>query len=313
VPRGDDKDVALARSLGRLLARTFEGAVYDPQEDSIVFSSAGARRFRRPRGEERLAVLKLLWVLPSRPGPETPARFLDSLRALPEARPTRFGTFEPLQGRLPPHDGSPFVAQWEEEIEKPGGSFFWKARGPFFGGSVYFPAGSWPPREIPRRARKVSQINIEVDSRALQQPAWREGIADLFQQTAVGIGAVYGAAYLEGGWIVGGRSLWADGMLATEWDFNIVYGEWHGLPPAASWLTWFGRVYRNKVKTALTDRTTQVGDGLLLRVGDEPRLPAEIGSDYPELPQDVVWHYRNEPIAKDRDTPRETAVWLPKF
>jgi hypothetical protein len=85
------------------------------------------------------------------------------------------------------------------------------------------------------------------------------------------------------------------------------------LPPAASWLTWFGPAYRNKVKKALGDRADTLGNGLLLRVGDEPRLPAEIGPDYPELPEQLLWRYPDEPSIKEKDTPRATAAWLPKL
>lgn len=323
---GDDKDIALGRSLARYLAEEFEGAVLDPQRDAIVFSSAGTRRFRRPQGEERISILEMKWVLPPRPGPEIAERFLDALRVVPEARPRQFGDYEPLQGRLQPDDDTPFVAEWEEQLaEGPGrlGSFFWKAGSPFYGGHVFFPSLRFPTEG---RVRRVSQIEMEVDSRALQQTRWREGIVDLFQETALGLEAVWGAAYLSREWLTRGRSLWADGSTeeATEWDLNILGGEWHGLPPAASWLTWFGPAYRAKVKKALGDRATTTGTGLFLRVGDEPCLPAEAKPDYPELPEELLWHRIDDPSLEEtnphiRTYPppsaraRATAAWLPKL
>jgi hypothetical protein len=313
---GDEKDVGLGRSLARCLAQEFEGAVHDPQSDSVVFSSAGTRRFRRPQGEERISILEMKWVLPPRPGPEIAGRFLESLRVLPEARPRQFGDYEPLQGRLPPDDDAPFIAQWEAELAARG-SFFWKAGSPLYGGSVSFPdiRSGHAGRAIP-----VSEINMDVDSRALEQTPWREAIVDLFQQTALSVEAVWGVAYVEDGWLAKGRSLSfpVSSFKLTDWDLNVLCGEWHGLPPAASWLTWFGPAYRTKVKSALGDRATTIGTGLFLRLGDEPRLPAEI--NYPSLPEELLWHRIDDPNPTERDVypppsarARATAAWLPKL
>lgn len=316
---GDEKDIALGRSLARYLAREFEGAVLDPQTDSIVFSSAGSRRFRRPQGEERIAVLEMNWILPPRPNAEIAGRLLDALRVVPEARPRRFGTYEPFQWRLLPDDDAPFLAQWRESAES-GDSFYWKAGSPFYGGSAWFPR---PRAPIDGRAKQVSQIRVDVDGRALQQTRWREGIVDLFQQTSLAIEAVWACAYLEGEVIAKGRSLWYDtrSQDATEWDLNLGRG-WQGLPPAATWLTWFGPAYRAKVKNALGDKATPVGKGLFLRVGDEPRLPRDIKSEYPKLPEELLWHRigtLEQPNPRARQYPppgayeRTTAPWLPKL
>jgi len=310
---GDEKDIGLGRSLARYLAREFEGAVHDPQADSLVFSSAGARRFRRPQGEKRISVLQMKWLLPPRPEPGTAGQFLDALRVVPEARPKRFGDFEPFQGRVPLDDDSPFVAQWEEVLaRRPGsfGSLFWKAGAPFYGGAVSFPN---PRALIEPGQRQVTQVRMDVDGRALHQPRWREAIVDLFQQTAVGIEAVWGAAYLEDGWLARGRSLWADSKLVHAWEFNIVGNVWHGLPPGVSWLTWFGPAYRAKVETALGDRGTRIGTGLFLRIGDEPSLPATIQSSFPELPDELLWHYLDDSSPKGKNAPKSTAAWLPKL
>ncbi len=106
----------------RALAERFQGAVYDPQEDAVLWPRRSAKRWAAPAGEERIRVVDLDWYLPGRPDRELAGRLLALLRATcPEALPRRYGDYEPLQHRL--EDGElGFVDFWR-------GTRRWASRG----------------------------------------------------------------------------------------------------------------------------------------------------------------------------------------
>ena len=72
-------------------------------------------RYVAPAKDERIRLVGLDWFLPaSRGSTDTATTLLLLLRKVcPEALPTRFGTFEPLQHRLDSNDES-FLKMWEE-------------------------------------------------------------------------------------------------------------------------------------------------------------------------------------------------------
>jgi hypothetical protein len=153
-------------------------------------------------------VLQLTWNLPPRREASTAERFLELLRVAAESRPTRFGAFEPLQGRLSSDDDAPFVALWSELLEvEHGDEMFWTSTPPFFGGSVFFP--DWREDEVLESVERVIGLDLSVDGRALADERWREIIVDLFVRIADGLDAVYAAGYVEADWIAKAGRLWA--------------------------------------------------------------------------------------------------------
>ena len=108
----------------------------------------------------------------------------------PEALPTRFGTFEPLQHRLDSNDES-FLKMWEEvsNVEY-GDLFFWSAKRPCFGGNISFPDKRDKFR--PPGAERSIHLSMDFDKRALHaDAAWCETIVQLFVELARKLKAFY--------------------------------------------------------------------------------------------------------------------------
>lgn len=288
----DNQDRALARGLAREVARTCRGAAYDPQARAFVFSSSGTRRFRASREDERISVLTLLWALPPLRDPSVADGFLAAVRHVPEARPTRFGTYEPLQGRLALTDDQPFVAAWRDELTSDsGGSLIWKGTRPFLDGSVSFP--DWRRRAPDsRRIDQVAKITLQLDGRALDDSAWRDETVELFLQVAVRLAAVHAVGYLEHGYINRGRTLWTDSQTEHTREFIYPRGFWNGLPRAPSWLTWFGPAYADQSRNSLGDTARPVADGLLLQLGARPQTREHLENTYPTIPEHLLVRVR---------------------
>jgi hypothetical protein len=292
-----ERDLTRARSAGTKLALAFRGALYDPQEGTVIWPRGKPKRYVRPTGEERIRLVKLEWFCPSSVAEGGAERFLGTLRRFcPEAVPTRFGFYEPMQGRLDPGDDSPFIAAWSEaRVTEHGDWFFWDACSPCFGGSVSFP----DRREtLARESGEVVQVHppgsgramrlrADFDGRALQSDArWCETVVRLFIALAQEMPAFYGAGYVERDWVVRGRRLYgADG--STESLFLQRSRWWCGLPPKPTWLSWFGGPYVSLIADALPG-AERVNDGLFLRAGPEPMDADELAGRMPPIPQELL-------------------------
>ena len=138
------------RSLARRLAQEHEGAAYDPQEDAVFFPRGRPKRV--PAGKaEKTSIVRLEWYVDAERWAQAPAALLSAIaRRCPEALPTRYGVFEPPQGRYDPAAPDAFTALARDD------SAFWFASRPFFGGTL-----------VPARARTPGRLGVEVDWRVL--------------------------------------------------------------------------------------------------------------------------------------------------
>ncbi|HYH88529.1 MAG TPA: hypothetical protein VEX67_04815 [Solirubrobacteraceae bacterium] len=263
------------RSLARRLAQEHEGAAYDPQEDAVFFPRGRPKRV--PAGKaEKTSIVRLAWYLDAERWAQAPGVLLHAIeRRCPEALPTRYGVYEPPQGRYDPTAPDAFTALARDD------SSFWFASRPFFGGD------SSPPE------RGTGKLAVQVDWRVLDtDPRWRETVVDLFAGAASALGAFYAEAWVEPGWEVSRNNrLWITAGRKTRGS-ALGRDGWEGLPAEPAWLTWFGGRYCEPVAAALAEATPRrrrlLGrpapppsvdarpEGLLVRLGEQPRakLPA---------------------------------------
>ena len=273
-----------ARKLGRRLAKLNEGAAYDPQED-VVFYPRG-RPKRVPAGKpERTSIVRLEWYVPAEHWADAPAALVRTLaRRCPEALPTRYGDFEPLQQRYEAGRPEEFLAFIEATQDT---WTFWMSSRPSFGGHAH------PPENGPGR------LGLDVDWRVLTaDPRWREAVAGLFAAAASALGSLDAECWVEPGWIVSRNNRLSISAGRKTRDSALGRDGWVGLPAEPAWLTWFGGEYREPVAAALdgvgalrkglarksvTPAVAPHDGGLCVRLWEQPRaklprlpLPAEL-------------------------------------
>jgi hypothetical protein len=280
-----NSDLKLAGQLAKHIAVTCDGSVYDPQLDKVVWPRQSRRRFVAPAKEERIRLVGLDWYLPSvQSSRETAKVLLQTLRkTCPEALPTRFGTFEPLQHRMETN-GESFVSVWEEvsRVEY-GDMFFWKTKSPFYGGDI-----SFPDQREPRLAgvKRAIHFSMSVDGRALDaEPAWRETVVRLFVELARRLRAFYGVGYVQRN-VIARRSIFFDTQ--SEGSPTLPGRWWLGLPPTPTWLAWFGAGYRNALEASVKDRASlNTPEGILFRLGDAALDVDQLYGIFPPVPRSL--------------------------
>lgn len=293
VPGGWTKiELDTARALAIHIAKSCEGAVLDPQTNEILWPRGKRKRFKAPAKEHRIRVVTLRWYLPeSQKSVKTAKVFLNTLRRMcPEAVPTRFGTYEPLQNRLEPGEDAPFLKMWKEQSQKRVvGDFFFKSKSPCFGGSVDIPGVVVPmKRKIPKECRRAVTLDLDFDGRALHgDPKWLEAVVTLFVELSVKLRAFYSAAYVQREYIASRGSLFFDAL--SEWVSPVCWsyglGFWYGLPAAPTWLAYFGKPYMSEVEDSIREwKPKKTPNGLFLRLGTEPMDLQQLHGKFPELP-----------------------------
>jgi hypothetical protein len=251
------------------LSKTIGGVVRDPQTETVVEADG-----------ERGSVLHLEWFasLMRWDAALTCEAFSDASRVLsPNAVPNRFGETEPA---TEPFREETFCRLWAAE---PLFGFQWNCTPPFFGGRLLVNRTPAPNGFVP-----CARLGLTVaGSDVVNDTQLRRGIVDAFSTLSQETHAFYGAAYIEvniglerGGYSYDSAS--ESVLISRRW--------WGGLPAVPTWLSWFGQPYRDLVVAALPDRlVTEFADGLLLRVGEEPRSARELDSTFPPLPAKLVW------------------------
>ena len=310
VPASAARETAAAKRLAKDLARECRGVAWDPQEERILWPPKSQGRFKPSTAKERIAVVELDWFLPGAPARKETARTLTGAlsRVCPESVPVRFGSFEPLQSRWEPEGAEGFASAWMEAVDRDdagiefGGSLFWSGRPPCFGGHASFADLRTNLPAHYRRAGTASatRISTTFDGRALDGDSrWRELVVSLFVAVAEDLGAFYGAACVETGWMVSRGKIWADGDTAntplqqSQW--------WNGIPPVPTWLAWFGGPYKSAIGSppGLAVRPS----GSLLRVGEAPLPAARLRSAFPRLPPRLLAKGFRDPVRPADEIP----------
>jgi hypothetical protein len=294
VPAASHPDLLRAAlDLAIHLARSTDGAVFDPQADRIAWPS-GVTPSVRGSNEVRIRVVELDWFVPaSAVPPEAATRWLAlAERMVPAALPVRFGGYEPFQGRVDRDGTEAFVRAWQDEATVPFGSaLYWTAAGGGLSGSVTFPDTRHELR--PARLGRVLRLTADFDARPLHRdPARCEAIAEFFVAVAETFGAAFAAGSVTRDTIVRRGRTWSDQR--TEWPPIPRASWWVGLPALPSWLSWYGPAYRDLVANALpVDLTATRASGLLVRHGAEPKDIDELQGVASPLPADLLARRRD--------------------
>ncbi|MHC4375928.1 MAG: hypothetical protein ACYS26_04950 [Planctomycetota bacterium] len=295
VPYGAPKTArSLALKAARSLATSCSGAVFDPQEDRVVFPRARRRAAPARSAQERTRRLEIEWCCRPQDLTESGESFLRLVRVhVPEATPMRFGTYEPMQYRYS-EDSREFIDFWRASSS--GRDFFWSCRRPFDGGGA-----SWPyanptahgPGSIP-----AASLSVSLDGEALLHDLkWRQALRGFFEAVAVETRAFFARAVQSQ---PQPKTITAEEFLRTGWP-SAAGSRWLGLPRHPAWLTWLGRSYADAIK--LGEDTlrgcSRAETGALLEQPEDLEAPQKLIEEIPEalfrsqprrLPDDRLEH-----------------------
>jgi hypothetical protein len=241
---------ALARALARHLAEVNDGAAFDPQDEKLLWPRGRPRRVAPRRAEEPTTRVRLEWFLAPDRWAAAPAILLSLLaRHCPEALPTRYGQFEPLQHRFDGDAPDDFVRFL---LDNEAGDAFWFASRPSFGGSSFAPhADKYAPADDD--PLRIAHLEVSFDGNVLAaDERWTAALVDLFIAGAKELGAFFAAGQVETGWMVSTNNrLWAVASAMPEGEHFLRGRLWQGLPPIPIWLSWYGGPYRELVAQSL--------------------------------------------------------------
>jgi hypothetical protein len=278
-----ERSVKRIEAVAKYIAKVGDGAVQDPQLGKIIWPRARPKRFVQKRDEPIGPMLELAFFLPAcGSGSELMRAYIKCCRRfLPEALPTRYGTYEPMQHRLG-EEGSdePLLdfAEAESHVEY-GGSFFWKSKRPFSDGSVFFGdrrIGSYqisysqdPDRH---RIRPMTLIIADVSAAPAQRSKqWADAICNFFVAVSRATCAFHASASIS-------ERVWRG-------------PSWIGIPETPTWLSWYGGPYRDAVSGDGPD-TVVYEEGAFVRRGEHPVELEHAGEHPVQPPPRLVGFYK---------------------
>lgn len=254
-------DTSVVERFARAVADKGDGVVYDPQLDEIVWPrSVKKLRDVPPRSKpDRDQHLALEWLF---------ARHLTSADAdtllavaeprMPEAMPHRFGTFEPMQGRLERDGKAAFSALFDEDH-----FLFWKGKRPFQWGFVHLERGwgsALPQAERDARTPTLGgrkgvspdSIRLEFEPGLATDERWLQALANLFRAVARELEPFFAGAYFHSG------------------SFGLTGRYWLGIPPEPLWLTWVGKPYLRESPAKTPAGVERTDEYLFVSASDSP-------------------------------------------
>jgi hypothetical protein len=274
--------VKIVDEIARKLAESGQGVVYDPQADQIVWPS-NLKKLREVRAQERsehAGRLELEWLWTRRLTSKDARSVLDIFRRdLPEAVPVRFGTYEPMQGRLE-RDGEDAFAELWDGVHSP----FWKGTRPFDYGYVCLRRGwgsalSAEERDAMRpllggeKAPEVDAVKLQFRTEVIDDPRWLGAIRSLFERVCDEYSPFFAAAYLSPD---------------RNAEMVALCGRWWlGVPSADFWLLYVGQVYELFLPPAAPGAAS-TGHGVLVTLAGKPDDWATISERRIRWPREVV-------------------------
>lgn len=177
-------------------------------------------------------------------------------RLLPAAAPTRFGHYEPMQGRVGGHDFAPLIAAFHEDT-----GLFMKAQAPFghiFQSTTCAATGArYHPQHFVRRRHTLSRLSFELRPAIFTKPKLMAQVMALFEALSLQLDVVYAEitkADRSGAWF------------------------WYGLPGATPHTCCIGPQYQQIWPEALTGRAIGPHHIVLTAgpLGNAPHIPAAL-------------------------------------
>lgn len=288
VPAPQVDTLKLAESMVTHLAQRCDGIVYDPQAEAIVWPRVKLGSPTRSSRNERIRVVTLTWYLPASQASTSMVRtFLRTVGKLcPQALPTRFGEYHPLQGKLKPGEEQPFVDSVEEILQNERSDMIeLRSKAPCFGGFLWIPSHR-PDLGKLQRSRDVT-LELNFDGRVVESDSKScEKIVELFVELARNLRAFYANGYVERGVFASRGGLGYD---EKSEQYPKPAGRWKGIPSVPYWLSWFGNPYFSLIKNALEGpEAFHFEDGILVRYGAKPRDLDQLQNSHLRLPPELV-------------------------
>lgn len=222
------------------LAREARGAVLDAQTGETWPKSSGRKVDHPTRGVPTDTVQFHWYMLADEMPPNFPQLYLDlSRKLLPEALPRRYGTTEPLQGKLERDGDRGFIQAYESE---PDSMLFMYCTHPV-------PYGYILGRFMHRHGG-VRTVKLEMDRSALSDPPWRDAAHRFFIKFAEQSSSFFASAEVLRNHTWDGRNF-RTGPTGEEPDPLTSRGKWGGLPAYPQWWTWYSHLYVDAVEPYL--------------------------------------------------------------
>lgn len=244
----DDTKLATAAAFATRLAERVDGVVIDPQTvEPAELEPQPAPEPQRPR------FLHLRWyrLLDDANDKDLAEIYLRTAREFfTPAVPSRFGTYEPLQGRFPRDDDAKFDAMYRETCAV--GRLFLAGK-PIEHGTI----DGWT-NDLRQRTQSI-RLKFELDR--LVKVKALDAIEPFLVALAERTGSFFAFAEVN-------TSRY--GTAYSPMDAKVD-DPWSGLPAEPQWLTWFGPEYAEMVVPHLDPICTKANDqGTLLRWTEHP-------------------------------------------
>jgi hypothetical protein len=213
---------------GRRLAEETQGAVLDRQTGQTW--SKGRLRAVPTVERGRTDIVECRWYTLRGDEPADLARswLTQARQTLPEALPRRFGSVEPLAGRLDRDGDAGFVSAVAAEPM----TIYFSASAPCIGGHLAGQRGAW----------EVRGHALRIHREPLGQVAWHAALRRFFAEFARSSRAFYASAEVVRNIVWSGRGIGYDGSTERT-TYLAPRGRWYGLTPYPVWWSWFGNVY----------------------------------------------------------------------
>lgn len=236
--------ISAAIQVAGMLASEIGGSVVDPQDTEEPVPSA-APVDAAPVEQKQKQYLHLVWYRARDGRSDLAQEFLAAAREFfPPAVPARFGTYEPMQGKLPRDDDTEFDRIYREEAAL-GGMFF-------TGKGVRGRMSGWSNDFVARI--EVAWLHIDLASLSRANAA---RVKPFFENVARRAECDYAVANVKD-W----RS-WSPRVMAG--------GIWAGVSPEPVWMTWCSREYAAMLRPHFTSgEITDRQEGLLHQWTPEP-------------------------------------------
>jgi len=276
-------EVTHAVRFARRLATAAGGVVLDLQTGQTWHR--GVLRTPPPVSRGLIDIVYLRWYVAASSQPAAESWLELARRHLPEALPRRFGTYEPLQGRLDRDGPVAFVGADDGRH-----STYFDASAPCLSGSL-------------ASSSTLGAHSPSVQRTALADQRWADALRRFFVAVAVRTHAVYAVAEVVRGLSWSGRGI-AYGPEAELRTYLAALGVWAGPPPHPVWWSWFGAECLPLIADQLpAGQLTHVNGGLLHEAAPGPLDRDELTALLPSSPRRVSERLRRSPA--------RAATWLP--
>lgn len=210
-------------SVARSLAVELAGVIEDPQEGTLSLPR-GAKRYEKPKPEERFTVLDLSWWYAPSPlrlddGPRTLLAIL--AKHLPESVPRRYGLWEPPQYKTDETGVAGLESFIAQNLDN--SPVFYTTR-PVVGFSI----ADCNATAHPRLGVRANRLNIEAEASVLDQPGWERALRRVWRDVSSFLRPFYGEARLLSNFMWRGATTYSD--MKTE-IHPVRSWFWRGIPP----------------------------------------------------------------------------------